>query len=370
MSAIERLIALDPFAAGSRDELFLEAMTESVRHHLAANAQVAKYFAKRGFAAKDPLAHLDALPSLPAELFKERELLSVPQSEIVRTVQSSSTGGQPSTIHVDRVTTKRQSVISAKVTRHYLGREPRPFIILDTDPTHRQGSSVGARGAATIGYASVASTRHYVLRETNGFPELDADALTTYLKATEDSPNCVLGFTYLVHKLLLLPLLKQGGIRLPPGSKLVHTGGWKSLEAERVSRSQFLDDAQQALGIDADSVFDFYGFTEQMGVVYGSSGLGAKTCPAYSEVVIRNPETLEVVPDGELGLVQALTPIPHSYPGFSVLTGDMGRILGRGRGPDGRYGTQFEVVGRAPKAEDRGCSNVLAEMVSAHRKVS
>jgi len=52
--------------------------------------------------------------------------------------------------------------------------------------------------------------------------------------------------------------------------------------------------------------------------------------------------------------------LPRSYPGHAILTEDIGQILGVDDGPPGWLGTRFKVLGRAPKAELRGCSDVIA----------
>ena len=81
-------------------------------------------------------------------------------------------------------------------------------------------------------------------------------------------------------------------------------------------------------------------------------GDGVRLAPVYSDVIVRDPVTLEPVPDGEAGLLEFITPLPHSYPGIALLVDDMGRIVSRDQGQDGRYGTRFEVLGRA-----QGCRN-------------
>jgi len=44
---------------------------------------------------------------------------------------------------------------------------------------------------------------------------------------------------------------------------------------------------------------------------------------------------------------------------MAVLLDDLGRVVTRAAGPDGAGGTGFEVVGRAPQAEPRGCGDTL-----------
>jgi len=73
--------------------------------------------------------------------------------------------------------------------------------------------------------------------------------------------------------------------------------------------------------------------------------------PAFAEVVVRNPLTLEPVAAGQQGLVQVCSVLPTSFPGFLVLTDDMAEIIDYDECPCGRRGTSFRFAGRVPKAE-------------------
>ena len=50
--------------------------------------------------------------------------------------------------------------------------------------------------------------------------------------------------------------------KLPKGSKIIHIGGWKKLESEKVSKQKFNNDLSKLFGIQNKDVVD-NGFTEQ-----------------------------------------------------------------------------------------------------------
>ena len=130
----------------------------------------------------------------------------------------------------------------------------------------------------------------------------------------------VFGFTYMLYAQVVQPLLDKGiTFSLPKGSKIIHIGGWKKLESEKISKDQFNKSMAQLFSIDASDVIDIYGFTEQMGLNYPDCKCGWKHTPLYSEVIVRNPATRAVMPDGQEGILEFLSPIPHSYPGNVVL---------------------------------------------------
>ena len=59
--------------------------------------------------------------------------------------------------------------------------------------------------------------------------------------------------------------------------------------------------------------------------------------------MIRNTDTLEIEEIGKSGFIQLLSPIPHSYPGISLLSDDIGKIMGVDNCPCGRKGNTFNL---------------------------
>ena len=57
------------------------------------------------------------------------------------------------------------------------------------------------------------------------------------------------------------------------------------------------------------------------------------------------------------GLVQVMSLLPVSYPGHNILTEDMGIIRGEDDCKCGKKGKYFEILGRVPGTEIRGCSD-------------
>jgi phenylacetate-coenzyme A ligase PaaK-like adenylate-forming protein len=97
---------------------------------------------------------------------------------------------------------------------------------------------------------------------------------------------------------------------------------------------------------------------ENVGVIYPDCNHGNKHVPAFAEVIVRHPLTLEPVEVGERGLIQVCSVLPTSFPGFLLLTEDMAEVIGHDDCPCGRRGMSFRFAGRAPKAEVRGCGNL------------
>ena len=370
--AIETLLAARPFGlpAAEKRELLLAALNQSYRHHFAACAAYRRFCERRGFRADSVFRDCTELPFLPVQAFKENAALlrSVDEAQITTRLQSSATSGVPSSIEIDRITAKRQVRALAAVIAEVLGPRRRPFLVLDVDPRTAGGQGPGARGAALRGFLNLAREARYCMdADEHGRLTLREADFAAALEdcARGNEPVVVFGFTFVLYVHAVLPLLRAGrSFRLPAGSHVVHIGGWKKLADERVSRSQFNAAMEQVFGVPAGAVVDFYGFTEQMGVTYPDGPDGCKYAPAFAEVVVRDPVTLQPLPDGQEGLLEFLTPVPHSYPGIAVLTDDVGVVTARDAAAGAWRGTQFRVIGRAKEAELRGCGDIMGDKVA------
>jgi hypothetical protein len=302
------------------------------------------------------IEQLEEVPFLPVTLFKTHVLSSVPQEEVVKVLTSSgTTGQQPSRILLDAETASVQSAVLVKVAQHFLGRDRLPMVIVDHPGVVRDRSSRSARGAGILGMAQFGHRPFYALREDMS---LDLEGLRAYLEQARGRRVLFFGFTFMVWR-CLVEALEQAGQRLDVrGGTLVHSGGWKKLQDAAVDPETFRCRAQAATGV--DQVINFYGMVEQVGGVYFENPLHYLHAPVYSEVIVRDPLTLAPLPDGKPGLIQVLSCLPTSYPGHSLLTEDLGVIREVDPEGTGMGGRCFEVLGRVPKAEMRGCSDTFA----------
>jgi hypothetical protein len=366
---IEKILTHSPFDLSEceKKKVFSDAMYEAFIHHYNNNQLFQNFCANNGFSLDARPEKLSDYPYLPVNIFKNKKLSSIPEDQITGILNSSATSGVPSSITLDVLTTKRQSLVSAKIMSSYLGNKRRPLFILDSDPLKSRSFEISARAAASRGFLILANKMEYFLKETDELLSFNTEKFESEIEKlnVSDDEISVFGFTFILYQNVVKPLKDKGiTFKLPKNSKIAHIGGWKKLESQKVSKEQFLTDVSQVLGVKKENIFDFYGFTEQMGLVYVSKGNLPKLTPVYSEIIIRDFQTLEPVEDGKEGLIQILTPIPHSYPGISVLTEDVGRILGHGKDSTGRIGTQFEIIGRAKEAETRGCGDIMSEYIS------
>jgi acyl-CoA synthetase (AMP-forming)/AMP-acid ligase II len=352
------LLELPPYGLpqAEKRERLLPMMRNLTRHH-AERCVPYRNVLDRVFGGADGLRieRLEDVPFLPVSLFKTHELSSVPVSDVIKVLTSSgTTGQQPSRIFLDAETASVQSAVLVKVAQHFLGKDRLPMVIVDHPGVLRDRTSHSARGAGILGMAQFGHRPFYALREDMS---LDEEGLVAYLEQAAGRKVLVFGFTFMVWQYLVRALERSGRRLSLPGGILVHSGGWKKLQDAAVSPATFRQRVQAATGV--DQVINFYGMVEQVGGVYFENPLHHLQAPIFSEVIVRDPVTLEPLPDGQAGLVQVLSCLPTSYPGHSLLTEDLGVVRGadpEGTGMGGRY---FEVLGRVPKAELRGCSDTF-----------
>lgn len=349
------------------DSLYLQALQEELVFHYEHNELYRRFCDRKGFDPHKPIRSVADIPPVAVSVFKEMgfSLSSVPDEDIKLRLQSSATSGMPSTIVVDKITSRRQAKAMVKVMQEFIGKERKPFLVMDIDPRSEFRNLLGARFAAITGYLNFASQAGYFLKARDGVSYFDIDAILAYVAALpENQPVVVFGFTYILYANVLKSIREKGiTISLPKGSKIIHIGGWKKLESERIDKDLFNKQLSACFGLEPVDVIDIYGFTEQMGLNYPDCPCGCKHASAYVRVLARDVTSNEVLPPGKEGKLEFVSPIPHSYPGNAVLTDDMG-ILYDEPCPHGRPGVRFRVTGRLKKAEVRGCGDILSSKLA------
>ena len=370
----DNLLALSAYdGSAESDQLFMDALQEELIFHFEHNEMYRQFCDRKGFDPHKEITSLETIPPVAVSVFKDlgMGLASVPKEDIKLRLQSSATSGTPSTIVVDKVTSKRQAKAMVKVIQEAIGRERKPFLVMDIDPRSEFRALLGARFAAITGYLNFASKAGYFLKAKDGVSYFDVDAMQEYVSAIPtDQPVVVFGFTYILYSNVLKAVKEKGiNIPLPKGSKIIHIGGWKKLESEKISKELFNQQLADCFGIKPVDVIDIYGFTEQMGLNYPDCPCGYKHESSYVKVLVRDIVTGEVLPAGEEGKLEFVSPVPHSYPGNAVLTDDLGMWFDEPC-PYGRPGKRFKILGRLKKAEVRGCGDILSNKLTFQKRIT
>ena len=359
---IEKLLTIPPYSVSpeERQRVLLEMLKDELTYACERNAGIRNYV--RHWPVDPRLAQTIAdLPYLPVGLFKAQPpLCLVGASDIKKTLTSSATTGQvPSRIALDSSTARRMTKGVIAIAQDFIGSTRRPYLVVDAPGSAGGGHELGARGAAIQGLQSFATEVTYCLGlDEKGELILETDRLLQFAKDWRRSIVLVYGFTYILWKHLVRPLMAKRISLDMPNVHILHSGGWKRLQDEAVEKKEFNEGLAKVFGCAADRVIDFYGLVENVGVIYPDCPEGNKHVPAYGDVITRDPLTLEPITEGEEGILQVCSVLPTSFPGHLLLTEDLAEIVAYDGCRCGRRGTCFRFVGRVPKAELRGCGNI------------
>ncbi|MDC0601525.1 acyl-protein synthetase [Aliiglaciecola sp.] len=301
----------------------------------------------------DSFNMLSDFPYLAVRLFKQLDLRSIDKQDVYRVLQSSgTTSQQPARVYLDKVTSARQSKVLVKILQDSIGKQRLPMLIIDSPSVLKDKAKFSARGAGIQGLSFFGRDHTYALDDNMqpNWPVIDA-----FHDKYAGQPVLMFGFTYMVWLYFVQQLSSsQRTLHFDKGI-LLHSGGWKKLEQAKVDNDSFKATLLKTTGI--SRCFNFYGMAEQVGSVFVECAHGHLHAPVFADVIVRDPFTLACSPNGELGLLQVLSAVPSSYPGHSILTEDLGTLLGVDDCPCGRKGKYFSVQGRLPKTEVRGCSD-------------
>lgn len=333
--------------SSSNADFAIEDLISLHRHHLSRNPSFMS-LAKSGPSAwVNPKSLYDFVP-LPVDSFKHSYFPSVGEEDIVRKMSSSGTSGMKSLIPLDAETAKRQTKAVGNQLAKVLGPRRRTIAIADSRSLLEGTSRSSARAAAVIAILSFA-------RDTIWLE--DEETSERLFESSRDGRGdlLVFGFTFKVFEAFLAKKNEYG--QAFQGATLLHGGGWKSLEAESIGRAAFSQALKNTYGF--DRVIDYYGMVEQLGSMWFEKSLGLFHPPPNGAAIIRDVESLEPIQEeGSPGLIQLFSTVPLSYPGHSLLTGDIGYFE---RSPVNPGELALVVEGRLSRLASRGCSDAMQQ---------
>lgn len=302
--------------------------------------------------------YLKDLPYLPVRLFKELDLVSVSKEEIFKITTSSGTSGQtPSKIYLDKETVSYQQKVLAKIVSSFFEKNRLPLLIIDSPSVLKNREMFSARGAGILGFSMFGTKRIYAL---NDDMSINVEAITNFLNEFAEEEFLIFGFTFMVWEFYMSLLNEKINIDLRNGI-LIHGGGFKKLEKLNISNDIFKNKLREYTNL--SKVHNYYGMVEQTGSIYMECKEGHLHCSNFSDIIIRNPLDFSEMNIGAEGIIQVISTVAKSYPGHSLLTEDMGTLIGIDDCKCGRMGKYFKINGRIKSAEIRGCSDTYGETI-------
>ena len=348
---------IQPFSLEHKDKagLYLRAISDLTKHHYARCLQYKHLLDVLGF-VPGQVKSMEDIPFVPVRLFKEYDLLSVERFQVIKTMTSSGTTGQSvSKIFLDKDTSANQTRVLTKLVSSFIGKKRLPMLVIDSKAVIKDRNIFSARGAGILGFSMFGYDVAYALDDQM---HLDIQLIETFLEKHKDEQILLFGFTFIIWE-HFYTALKRAGIRLSlDNGILIHGGGWKKLIEQAVDNDTFKKSIFDVAGV--TRTYNYYGMVEQTGSIFMECEAGHLHASIFSDILIRDHRDFSSLPMGQEGLAQLLSLLPLSYPGHSILSEDVGKILGEDDCPCGRKGKYFMISGRIKNAEVRGCSDTYA----------
>lgn len=331
--------------------MMLIAMQSLTAHHKDACPAYRQILEK--FWIDQDFASIETLPFLPVRLFKHERLLSVLQSEVVKTMTSSGTSGQSvSQIFLDKQTSAMQVKVLSRIMGEFIGPKRLPMLVIDSRSTVADRLKFSARTAGILGFSMFGREVEFALDDDM---LLNEERVCQFATKNAGQPFLIFGFTFIVWLHLVRWLESRNEFWGLEDGILIHGGGWKQLQSQAVDPQEFKQRLKAVTGV--SRVHNYYGMVEQTGSIFMECEHGHLHASAWSDVIVRDPINFAPLPAGQPGLIQLLSVIPRSYPGHSLLSEDEAVLHGVDDCPCGRLGAYFKVLGRIQNAETRGCSD-------------
>jgi hypothetical protein len=297
------------------------------------------------------------IPAVPTGAFKELVLTSFPEAETRHVFRTSGTSTSTrGALYLDTLTLYEGSLLPAF----------QRAVLPDLAPGERAHAWVLAPAREEVPDSSLSHMFGVVLEElcdsTSAFfvkgGTLEVVPLLRALEGAEtDGPPLVLCGTAFgfVH---LLEALESLGRRLalPARTRIMETGGFKGRARER-SRDELYAEIETALGVPPARIVNQYGMTELGSQFYDSvlvdpDGPRRKLAPPWTRVWLEDPATGVEAARGEPGVIR-IVDLANTGSVCAIQTADLGRAVDDG----------FDVLGREPDAEARGCSIAADELL-------
>ncbi|WP_051476557.1 hypothetical protein [Arthrobacter sp. Br18] len=361
--------------AGSDDSGFGRLALELFAYQYEHNPAYRRFCRSRR-AEPGRLTSWEQIPAVPLTAFKELTLACEPpeKAAAIFMTSGSTNPSQRGCNHHPHLHLYDAS-LRAGFAHYFLpDRERIPLLVLNARPDDQPHSSLAYFFGRLVDFFGAPGSAYFMDND-----DLQWRRVAAVLQEAEaiGEPVALLGtsFAY-VH---LLDAFEEEGLsfRLPKGSRLLDTGGFKGRSRE-LSAEDLRGQFGRRLGIPDSWCVNYYGMTEISTQYYDTTLRGSwqgienqprrKAAPAWTRIRVVDPESGASAEPGQRGLVVHYD-LANRGSCLAVLAEDIVYLTP----PDTHRqdDTQgFVLLGRAEGTEARGCSIALDEILAANRNGS
>jgi len=345
------------FANGADDDTFERLGMDIAQFQARWSAGYARLVKARG----------QTMPAVPVEAFRLTRVAVHPPELDAVAFRTSGTTGAMTGVHALRTPETYRELSLLQGPRFLCGpwTGPRVVVALAPAPGNKPASSLGFMMRLFI--AALDGRALSVHPEGSPF---DVDAperwlfgsagpnlagLTRASRVASERGESLLVLATSLALLALIESLDGETLRLPPGSVVMHTGGFKGRRRE-VAPDELRAAVSEALAIPRSHIVGEYGMTELTSQLYEDTLRGDRAGvfyePRWLRVTPVDPATLEPVGDGERGIAR-IVDLGNVDSAVAILTQD---VVSRSEGG-------IALHGRRQGAPERGCSLAIESLV-------
>ncbi len=302
-------------------------------------------------ASPESIRSWSEIPAIPTAAFKEHELSSLPPQERTHVFYSSGTTQQIPSRHFHNA--ESLAIYEASLlpwfARHFVGSQPLDLLVLAPTTGEAPHSSLAHMFGAVRPLFAEACFAGKIAAD--GAWILDLEPIWQMLEKSiaKQRPIALLGTAFsFVH---LLDACQSAGRKfsLPAGSRVFETGGYKG-RSRTLSKQELHKQVSKLLKMPDHFILSEYGMSELSSQAYdcvaGTAGAARIfQFPPWARPQVISPETGDVAGEGEVGLLRIFD-LANVRSIMALQTEDLATRRQNG----------FELLGRAPHSEPRGCS--------------
>jgi hypothetical protein len=330
-------------------DLWREVFRYQVEHN-----PVYRRYVRRVLRDPDRVHDWRDIPFVPVTLFKDHWVGAFPREEAQAVFYSSGTqrGPEGRSVHpFFRLELYRAAALSHFRRWVLPDRESIPMLLLGPSARLRPESSLGQMLDWLMEAFGEPGSLHAWTPEGP-----DLEGATRWLARAGESSEPILIFGTAIALYEWLLWMEARGFRptpLPPGSRIVETGGFKGRRVE-VEKTAFYARLSETFGIPEPLIVAEYGMTEMGSQLYDNTLRATRTgrtvprrlvSPPWVHVTVWDPETWRPVEPPATGPLAFIDPANLDSIAF-IVTEDVGAVDAAG----------LTLIGRLPQAEPRGCS--------------
>ncbi len=298
------------------------------------------------------LDDLVKIPPIPSEAFRgtEKLIMSVPAEKIILVATtSSSTSKNPCRYALDPDTLRRANLTGKHILAD-IGLKG-GFVAMLTPPPEESDTGM-VRGMSHMLRKGLKFGDRMVHAVHGG--KVETEKVIRAITTTNHRPVHLNGFPFVYMHFVDYIERQRLDVRLDADSRLITTGGWKTVSGE-IPRHELNERIAKAFHVKEDQIRDGYGLTDIYTIIMECEHHN-KHVPPWIHVSARDPSDMNTeVDEGEEGLLVLMSSFVTSFPAI-VATGDMGSVWNKKKCECGRHGQIVEHRGRGSKLGARSCA--------------